>query len=63
MASNRLHGLQKLARVSCSTIREPDTHVRKSIAKVSGLPKTNVYCYFPTKECIYTAVTEPRSPG
>ena len=33
------------------------THV-KEIAKVSGLPKTNVYYYFPTKESIYTAVIE-----
>ena len=33
------------------------THV-KEIARVSGLPKTNVYYYFPTKESIYTAVIE-----
>ena len=33
------------------------THI-KEIAKVSGLPKTNVYYYFPTKESIYTAVIE-----
>ena len=33
------------------------THI-KEIARVSGLPKTNVYYYFPTKECIYTAVIE-----
>lgn len=33
------------------------THV-KEIAAVSGLPKTNVYYYFPTKESIYTAVIE-----
>ena len=33
------------------------THV-KEIAQASGLPKTNVYYYFPTKESIYTAVIE-----
>ncbi len=33
------------------------THV-KEIAAVSGLPKTNVYYYFPTKESIYTALIE-----
>ena len=33
------------------------THI-KEIARVSGLPKTNVYYYFPTKESIYTAVIE-----
>ena len=33
------------------------THI-KEIARVSGLPKTNVYYYFPTKERIYTAVIE-----
>ena len=33
------------------------THI-KEIAKVSGLPKTNVYYYFPTKESIYSAVIE-----
>ena len=33
------------------------THV-KEIAETSGLPKTNVYYYFPTKESIYTAVIE-----
>ena len=33
------------------------THV-KEIARVSGLPKTNVYYYFPTKESIYSAVIE-----
>ena len=33
------------------------THV-KEIAAASGLPKTNVYYYFPTKESIYTAVIE-----
>ena len=33
------------------------THV-KEIAAASGLPKTNVYYYFPTKEGIYTAVIE-----
>ena len=33
------------------------THI-KEIARVCGLPKTNVYYYFPTKESIYTAVIE-----
>ena len=33
------------------------THV-KEIAEASGLPKTNVYYYFPTKESIYSAVIE-----
>ena len=33
------------------------THM-KEIARVSGLPKTNVYYYFPTKESIYAAVIE-----
>ena len=33
------------------------THV-KEIALESGLPKTNVYYYFPTKESIYTALIE-----
>ncbi len=33
------------------------THV-KEIARVCGLPKTNVYYYFPTKESIYSAVIE-----
>ena len=33
------------------------THI-KEIARVSGLPKTNVYYYFPTKESIYAAVIE-----
>ena len=33
------------------------THV-KEIAAVSGLPKTNVYYYFPTKESIYAALIE-----
>ncbi len=33
------------------------THM-KEIARVSGLPKTNVYYYFPTKEIIYAAVIE-----
>ena len=33
------------------------THI-KEIARVSGLPKTNVYYYFPTKESIYSAVIE-----
>ena len=33
------------------------THV-KEIALASGLPKTNVYYYFPNKESIYTAVIE-----
>ena len=33
------------------------THV-KEIARASGLPKTNVYYYFPTKESIYSAVIE-----
>ena len=33
------------------------THV-KEIAEASGLPKTNVYYYFPSKESIYTAVIE-----
>ena len=30
----------------------------KEIAEKSGLPKTNVYYYFPTKERIYTALIE-----
>ncbi len=33
------------------------THV-KEIARVSGLPKTNVYYYFPDKESIYTALID-----
>lgn len=33
------------------------THI-KEIARVCGLPKTNVYYYFPTKESIYSAVIE-----
>ena len=33
------------------------THI-KEIAQACGLPKTNVYYYFPTKESIYSAVIE-----
>ena len=62
MASNRPKASRTLTRASVSTIREPDRCVKET-AKVGGLPETNVYCYFPTEDCIYTAVTETRGPG
>lgn len=62
MASNRPKASRTLIRASVSTIRELDTCVKET-AKASGLHETNVYCCFPTEDCIDTAVTETRGPG